>query len=45
MIVTVGLLERTRGDRRGKENDRKWIIWKFSASVYEYNITKFTENC
>jgi hypothetical protein len=23
MIVTVGLLERTRGDRRGKENDRK----------------------
>jgi hypothetical protein len=30
--------------RRRKENDREWTVSKYTASVYEDDITKYTES-
>jgi hypothetical protein len=40
MVAIVGLQRWTVGGRKGKENDRGWVISKYIASMYEDSITK-----
>jgi hypothetical protein len=41
----VGLIEETWGGGKEEDNNREWVILKYTTAVYEQDTTKCTEKC